>query len=98
MPAPTLSPMSCVALEKSLDLSETGKGYNLTEFCWIRDNIEKVLSIVPDMQPQRDEGNLSFGANLCSSPGYTISCCVILGKLLGFSEPGKEISMAPNTQ
>lgn len=57
-----------------IDLSETGKEYNLTEFCWIRDNVEKVLSIVPGIQPQKDEGNLSFGANLCPRPGYTIPC------------------------
>ena len=45
--------MSCVVLEKLLDLSETGKGYNLAEFCWIRHNVDEVPSIVRDVQPQR---------------------------------------------
>lgn len=90
--------MSCVVLEKLLDLSEIGKGYTFAEFCWVRDNVDKVLSIVPGMQPQRGDRNLSFGADLCSSPGYAISCCVILGKLLILHEAGKQLSMAPNTQ
>lgn len=90
--------MSCVVLEKLLDLSGTGEGYNLGEFCWTRDHVGKVLSVVPDMQPPRGDQNPSFGADLCSRPGHDVSFCAILGKLLMLCEPGKQISMIPITQ
>lgn len=54
-PVPALPPMSYMALEHSRDLSETGKGFKLAELCWIRDNVDKVLSEVPDMQSQKDD-------------------------------------------
>lgn len=87
-----------MVLEKLLDLSERGKEYRFAEFCWIRDSADKVLSEVPGVQPQRGNRNLSFGSDLCSRPGYAISCCVILGKSLILREAGKQISMAPDTQ
>lgn len=54
--------MSCVAPEKSLGLSETEK-----DMTYIRDAVDKVRSLAPDMMSPRGKENQHFEANLCSS-------------------------------
>ena len=76
--------MSCVAPEKSLGLSETEK-----DMTYIRDAVDKVRSLAPDMKSPRGKENQNFEANLCSS--------LLWARFLD-SEPGKEFPTATNTQ